>query len=90
MVDIKQLKSPILFQGDEKTAYRDPAVLYHDNVFHLFYTLMEIEADGYIYGYTAYSSSTDLLDWTSPKKLTPKDQLLNYSSPGNVIRFNNE
>ncbi|MEM7124728.1 MAG: hypothetical protein AAF702_00290 [Chloroflexota bacterium] len=90
MVDIKQLNSPILFQGDEKTAYRDPAVLYHNNLFHLFYTLMEIEADGTIYGYTAYSNSRDLLDWTPPKKLTPKDQLLNYSSPGNVIRFNNE
>lgn len=84
------LKSPILFKGDDHTAYRDPAVLLDRGTFHLFFTLVEIEPDGLIYMYTAASKSTDLLHWTTPRKLTAKDQNLNYSSPGNIIRFRNE
>lgn len=90
MINLQKLDSPVLLQGDETTAYRDPAILHHDNVFYLFATLIEIEADGRIYAYTVQSTSVDLLQWSAPKKLTPKDQALNYSSPGNVIRFNDE
>jgi hypothetical protein len=85
---LSALTSPVLFQGDERTAYRDPAILYHDGLFHLFFTLVEVEADSHIYSYTAYSKSRDLLQWSAPVKITPKDQKLNYCSPGNVIRFN--
>jgi hypothetical protein len=51
---------------------------------------MEIELDGRIYSYVASSKSTDLVNWTSPRKLTVKDQNLDFSSPGNVIRFQDE
>lgn len=86
-----KLRSPILFRGDERTAYRDPAVIYHDGKFHLFYTLVETESAGEApYLYTAVSVSRDLKEWTSPRKLTPRDRALNFSSPGNVIRFGNE
>ncbi|MBN1124914.1 MAG: hypothetical protein JXA82_07895 [Sedimentisphaerales bacterium] len=86
-IDLKAIPSVILFQGDEKQAYRDPAVLYHNGVFHLFFTYVQIEEDGRIYSYTAHSSSRDLVRWNEKRLLTPKDQRLNYSSPGNVIRF---
>ena len=89
-VDLEKLKSPILLRGDEHTAYRDPAVLYYDKIFYLFFTLTEIEQNGRIYMYTASSKSDDLLHWTAPKKLTIKDQNLNFSSPGNIIRFRDE
>ncbi|MDN5203417.1 hypothetical protein QQ008_18665 [Fulvivirgaceae bacterium BMA10] len=89
-IDLKQLNNPVLFAGDERTAYRDPAVIFHEETFYLFFTLVEIEDDGKIYSYTAYSKSKDLLHWTIPVKITPKDQRLNYSSPGNIIRFENE
>jgi hypothetical protein len=87
---LENLKSPILFRGNEKTAYRDPAVLFHNKLFYLFFTLTEIEADRRIYMYTALSKSSDLIHWTAPRKLTVKDQNLDYSSPGNVIRFHDE
>lgn len=84
------IPSPILFEGDQKTAYRDPAIAYHDNCFYLFLTVVETEEDGKIYSYTAFSKSKNLVAWSEVKQLTPKDQRLNYSSPGNVIRYKGE
>ena len=82
--------SAILFKGDEKTAYRDPAVLYHDKQFYLFFTLVRVEDDNKVYSYTAMSKSKDLVKWSELNILTPRDQQLNYCSPGNVIRYKNE
>ena len=31
-----------------------------------------------------------MINWTHPKKITPKGHKLNFSSPGNVIRFKDE
>jgi hypothetical protein len=84
------LKSPVLLHGNEHMAYRDPAVLFNKGIFYLFFTLTEIETDGRIYSYTAYSKSTNLIHWTTPEKLTVKDQNLNFSSPGNIIRYKDE
>ncbi|MEI7730674.1 MAG: hypothetical protein WCO56_13955 [Verrucomicrobiota bacterium] len=83
------LPTPIIFRGDATTAYRDPAAIYHAGVFHLYFTLVRIE-DGKPYSYTAWSKSTNLTQWTSPQIFTPRDQHLNYGSPGNVIRFSNQ
>ena len=87
---LASLTSPIIFQGDARTAYRDPAAIYHDGVFHLYFTLVKIEPDGKPYSYTAWSKSRDLAHWTKPKIFTPRDRELNFSSPGNVIRFRNQ
>jgi hypothetical protein len=81
------LSSPILFEGDATTAYRDPAAVYHEGVFHLFFTLVRTDPGGKVFLCTAKSTSTDLVRWTSPVTLTPRDQRLNYSSPGNIVRF---
>ena len=35
------LTSPILFKGDANTGYRDPLLLWHDGLFHMFFTLGE-------------------------------------------------
>ncbi len=83
------LKSPIVFKGDDQTAYRDPAVLYHDNKLYLFFTLIRTEA-GKVYSYTAMSHSSDLKNWSPVKIITPKDQSLDFCSPGNVVRYHNE
>lgn len=87
---LSSLKSPVLFHGNEKTAYRDPAVLFHNGTFYLFFTLVETEEDGMICMYTATSESSDLVSWSPPVKLTVKDQNLNFSSPGNIIRYGDE
>ena len=81
------IDSPVLFAGDEKTAYRDPAVLYHNDRFYLFFTLVKTE-NGKIFSYTATSASRDLKNWSPVKTLTPRDQNLNFSSPGNIVRRN--
>lgn len=86
---LENLDSPIIFQGNDTTAYRDPAVLFHDDIFYLFFTLVKTE-DGRIYSYTAESHSADLMHWSPKRILTPKDQTLNYCSPGNVIRIEDE
>jgi hypothetical protein len=87
---LEDLASPILFEGDENAAYRDPAVLFYQDTFYLYFTLVEIEPDDSIYSYTAWSKSADLRKWTDPVKITPRDQQLNYCSPGNVIWYGNE
>ncbi len=89
-LDFNALSSPILFRGDAGTAYRDPAAIYHDGVFHLFFTLVRAGDDGRPWMFTATSKSRDLERWTPPRILTPKDRKLNFSSPGNVVRFNHE
>ncbi len=88
-VDLSRIPSPILFRGDATTAYRDPAVVYHGGIFRMFYSYIRIE-EGKPYWFTAVSRSTNLIDWTPPRILTPKDLNLNFSSPGNVVRFGDE
>ena len=88
--NLNKLTSPILLHGDETTAYRDPAVLFHNGTFYLFFTLVETESDSKIYSYTASSISSDLIHWSKPKKLTEKNQNLDFSSPGNILHFNDE
>jgi len=85
MFDYTTIQSPIIFKGDETTAYRDPAVYYDGSRFHLFCTFIENSADG-PYWFTVQSVSDDLLRWSAPVKLTPRDKALNFSSPGNVVR----
>ncbi|MFP5039921.1 hypothetical protein [Parasediminibacterium sp. JCM 36343] len=83
------LESPIIFKGDNTTAFRDPAILFHENVFYLFFTLVKTEK-GLIYSYTAFSTSYDLKNWSPIKIITPRDQSLDFCSPGNIIRYRNE
>jgi sucrose-6-phosphate hydrolase SacC (GH32 family) len=89
-INLRALSSPLIFKGDSTTAYRDPAAIYHDGVFHLYFTLVKLESDGKPYLYTAWSKSTDLTHWTEPRIFTPRDANLNFSSPGNVVRFSNQ
>ncbi len=67
-VDLSAIGSPVLIAGDSRHAYRDPAVVYHEGVFYLYYTFVEIEDDGRIYSYTAFSKSRDLVDWSDDGK----------------------
>lgn len=89
-IDFSAIKSPIILKGDETTAFRDPACIYHNGVFRLFYTYNLTEDDGKAYWFTAFSKSRNLIHWTEPKIITPKDRNLNFASPGNVIRYGDE
>lgn len=86
MIALTALTSPILFAGDATTAYRDPTAIYHDGTFYLYITIGQIEPDGVIYWYTAWSKSQDLVHWIEPKIFTPRDRTKNFASPGCVVR----
>jgi hypothetical protein len=73
---LPQLDSPVLLRGDNRTAYRDPAVLYHEKTFYLFPTIIKRDDDDRIYLYTGVSRSRDLKTWSQPTLITPKDQRL--------------
>ncbi|TKG88748.1 hypothetical protein EYV94_26675 [Puteibacter caeruleilacunae] len=89
-IDFEKLDSPIIFRGDYKFAYRDPAVVFHNGVFHLYFTVVERATDEGYFLYTGYSRSNDLMHWSFPKIITPRDRTLNYSSPGNVVRYDDQ
>lgn len=84
---LSSLRSPVLFRGDAATAYRDPAAIYWNGWFHLFFTMVTKDAEGVAYLRVASSKSRDLQNWTLIRFLTPEDTVLNYSSPGNVVRY---
>jgi hypothetical protein len=88
-IDLAALRSPILFKGDAVTAYRDPTAVYHDGVFHLYFTFCRMKTEG-AFWYLGYSRSRDLVTWSKVRLLTPPDRNLNFSSPGNVIRLGGE
>ena len=90
VVDFSLVKSPLVLQGDDEQAFRDPAAYYYNGVMYIYYTYWLKDADGKRYSYTAMSTSSDLINWSEPKIITPKNLNLNFSSPGNVIRYGNE
>jgi hypothetical protein len=85
-IDFSKITGPVFLSGDETTAYRDPAACYHDGVFRVFHSLVRREDDGHYYWYLGVTESRDLVHWTRPRTLTPRDLNLNFSSPGNVVR----
>jgi hypothetical protein len=75
----------IVFHGNDRFAYRDPACCFVDNTCCLFFTLSEKDGD-FLYNRLAMSRSTDLKNWSEPVLLTDRDLSTNYCSPGNVLR----
>lgn len=84
-----KLQDALLIKGDSACAFRDPAAVYHNGVFYLYYTYVE-RCKGGPYLYLAMQTSKDLAQWSERRLLTPGDKRLNYSSPGNIVRFNDE
>jgi sucrose-6-phosphate hydrolase SacC (GH32 family) len=80
---------PIVFQGNEKIAYRDPACYYYNGKYHLFFTVSEKE-NGYMFNRVAYSMTEDMEHFTEPVYITEKDNTKNFCSPGNVIKHDDE
>ena len=79
----------IIFSGDERFAYRDPACYYFDGKYRLFFTVSEKDG-GFMYNRVGYSVSEDLVDWSEPVMLTERDKGLNFCSPGCVTEHNGE
>jgi hypothetical protein len=56
-------------------------------LFRVWHTEIHGEAGGDWHAVTGVTESHDLVDWSVPNAITPVDKSLNYSSPGNVIRY---
>ncbi len=78
-----------IFLRNEKYSYRDPAAYFENGKVYLFFSLVENDSDNQ-YFYVAMSTSADFVNWSEPEILTEKDTSKNYSSPGNVIKYNGE
>lgn len=81
------IRQPVFLSGDQRIAYRDPCAHFHEGVFRVWHTQIHGEAGGDWYAVAAETESRDLLTWSEPRVITPMDKRLNYSSPGNVIRY---
>lgn len=79
----------ILFEGNDRFAYRDPACFYKDGTYYLFFTACEKE-NGFMCSQVAMSQSQDLAHWSNPRMITPRNINLNFCSPGNVVEHNGE
>ena len=91
MIDFQQIPSPQILPGTLEDSYRDPAVLYYDGIFHLWFTVNQTRMGGTsMVSFLGTTQSKDLINWEPVKLLTPEDRTLNYSSPGNVLRFQDE
>ncbi|MGI5893768.1 MAG: family 43 glycosylhydrolase [Candidatus Merdivicinus sp.] len=80
------IQSPILLRGNEKCAYRDPTAWYEDGIFHLYFTYVDNCPEG-PFLQIGKTSSRDLIHFEPVKLLTPRDKSRNYSSPGNIFRY---
>ncbi|MHC4086660.1 MAG: hypothetical protein ACYSU5_15855 [Planctomycetota bacterium] len=90
-VDLTKIPSPQVLAGNENNHYRDPTAIYHDGIFRLFFTVNQPRDNKkYMVSFLGTTTSRDLVNWTPVKLLTPEDPALNYSSPGNIIRYNAE
>lgn len=79
----------LIFKQTKIYSYRDPAAYIENGIIYLFFTLVENTPERQ-YFYVAMSQSKDFVNWSKPEILTEKDNLKNYSSPGNVIKCNGE
>jgi len=90
-IDLTKLPSPRILPGNENNHYRDPTAVFHDGIFRLFFTVNQPRDNKkYMVSFLGTTTSRDLVNWTPVKILTPEDPALNYSSPGNIIRHNEE
>ena len=89
----EKISSPVIVGGTPEVAHRDPAIHYHDGVFRVFYglaRLMDPPQQGRVTFQLAVIKSTDLIHWSEPRTLTPRDEDLNLTDPGNIVRFRDQ
>lgn len=90
-LDLTKMPSPQILPGNEKNHYRDPTAVYHEGLLRLFFTVNQPRDNKkYTVSFLGTTTTRDFVNWTPVKLLTPEDPALNYSSPGNIIRYKGE
>ena len=84
-INWSKIKNPLIQQGSHKIAYCDPSIHFHDNVFRVFFSKVELLTSQEIIIQLAVTESTDLLNWSSPQILSNKNHPM--TNPGNIIRY---
>ena len=80
----------ILLEGSPAIAYRDPACIWDGSEYRLFCTRSVLDADGYMYNTVAYCRGPSLDRLSAPADITVRDRLLNYCSPGCILKVGKE
>lgn len=88
-IDFSRLQS-LLLPCTDKIGFRDPTAVVHDGKIYCFYSYIEKSDDGFTDFRLGLSVTDDLVHWQEPVLLTERDRRLNYSSPGNIIRKDDE
>ncbi len=79
----------VILMQNKAQGFRDPCAIFSNGIYHLYYSLVQNEADGQFF-YLAESISYDLKTWTKPRIFSQKGAEYNYSSPGNVFVKDNK
>ncbi len=86
----ERIPTPIIQRGHAEVAHRDAAIHYHDGVFRVFYGMAFLRDQGRVQLQLTVTESSDLIEWTEPRTLTPLDDDLNFTDPGNIVRHDGE
>ena len=82
-IEWSKIINPFLDYEPEVTD-RDPLLFYNDGIFYCFYAGVE-HKNGNFCQYIETVESTNLVEWTNPRRLTTSK--LGFSSPGNIIKI---
>ena len=81
---LKNINKTVIFEQTKQYSYRDPAAYYYNGCIYLYFTLVE-QIEDHQFFYIGMSTSTDMVNWSTPVKLTKRNSALDYSSPGNIL-----
>ena len=83
-MNLRNVKTPLILKQTENLGFRDPAAYYHEGTMYLYFTMVHQEEKEQ-YFTIGMCKSRDLIHWSKPVSLTPKDKSKEYSSPGNLF-----
>lgn len=89
-VNFDAISTSQILSCTDHIGYRDPTAIFHDGSCYCFYSHVELGDDGWTYFRLGLSISEDLIHWQGPYLLTEADRSFNYSSPGCIIRIQDE
>ena len=85
-VDLQAIPGPVILAGDRDTAYRDPLLHYHEGIFRLFCSVVEVRADGNDRIHVGVTESRDLISWGPLRPVTDPADRRSFCGPGGIVR----
>jgi hypothetical protein len=85
-IQLSTISNPVISRGANEAA-RDMAIFYEGGTLYCFYSSVTEDQQRYQWCLEV-AETTDCVNWSPPRRLTTSE--LNFSSPGNIIRHQNE